>query len=301
MADDDMQEEEAEAWAAMREAFADDAEEDVEEEEEATAYLKQQNTALAFASALLKKTATRLSEDEKALEGLEKEVEEPADVAAAEGAAEKDEERDAEKLEAAEDEAWAELRAAFGDDSKLGAASEDEEDEDEDEEEDASFAAAASKPKPSSWSNGAGSRPEKAAKTAPEPEPAVSAEDEIDQVVPGSKAWLQEQVDQLVGESQRIAGTSFTPALLGKLWALPLEEQHDVLLGATGSAVSFFDEKHEHATKLWKIMSEEIDARRGITPAPLAKPVGGSDDDDEEAPRKAPRKVKRSRSRSVSI
>lgn len=297
MADnEDMQGEEAEAWAAMREAFADDDEEDVEEEEEATAYLKQQNTALAFASALLKKTATRLSEDEKALEGLEKEVEEPADVAAAEGAVEKDEEADAEKLEAAEDEAWAELRAAFGDESMLGAAAEDEEDEDEDEEEDTSFVAAASKPKSSALPNGAGSRPGKAAEKAPEPAPAVSAEDEIDQVVPGSKAWLQEQVDQLVGESQRIAGTSFTPALLGKLWALPLEEQHDVLLGATGAAASFFGETHENATKLWKMMSEEIDARRGIAPAPLAKPVDGSDDDEE-----APRKVKRSRSRSVSI
>lgn len=283
MADDeDMLDEEAEAWAEMREAFADDDE--VNEAEEATAHLKQQNTALAFASALLKKTAERFDDDEKVLENLYADVDQTGpDGGASDEAAGKVEEVDSKVLEAAEDQAWAELRAAFGDESLLNAVGGQEDDEEEDVDEDRHRVAVA---------RSTSGMSKEAAKGAMK---AVDPEDEIDQVVPGSKAWLQEQVDQLVGESQRMAGTSFTPLLLGKLWSLPLEEQHDVLLGAMGAAAGLFGTQHENAVQLWKIMGEEIDARKGIFHTPAVKePV-----DDDEHPRKV--KVKRSRSRSVSI
>ncbi|CAK9051198.1 unnamed protein product [Durusdinium trenchii] len=43
--------------------------------------------------------------------------------------------------------------------------------------------------------------------------------------------WLQGEVDRLVGEIQRLAKQPLPTELLNAVWKLPLEQQHDVLLG----------------------------------------------------------------------
>eukprot|EP00747_Dinoflagellata_sp_TGD_P168527 gnl/TRDRNA2_/TRDRNA2_195104_c0_seq1.p1 gnl/TRDRNA2_/TRDRNA2_195104_c0~~gnl/TRDRNA2_/TRDRNA2_195104_c0_seq1.p1 ORF type:complete len:244 (-),score=66.39 gnl/TRDRNA2_/TRDRNA2_195104_c0_seq1:138-776(-) len=72
--------------------------------------------------------------------------------------------------------------------------------------------------------------------------------------------WLQGQVDRLVGEVQRRADGPFQLRLLKALWSLPLEDQHDVLLGATGTDLHH---KDDSATKLWQLIQEEVRARGG--------------------------------------
>mmetsp|Transcript_86773 Transcript_86773/g.163656 ORF Transcript_86773/g.163656 Transcript_86773/m.163656 type:complete len:229 (+) Transcript_86773:79-765(+) len=84
--------------------------------------------------------------------------------------------------------------------------------------------------------------------------------------------WLQSEVDRLVGEVQRLADGPFSFQLLKDLWSASLEDQHEVLLGAIGSAGEHIESKQERAKTLWKLIGEEVRARRdGEAEAPPPK------------------------------
>merc|ERR1719464_1969719 len=85
----------------------------------------------------------------------------------------------------------------------------------------------------SSTSGGKGTMNGGSKPSAPSPSPAASKRRET--TTGETDTWLQGQVDQLVGEVQRLARGPFTRELLTMLWNLPLEDQQEVLLGATGT------------------------------------------------------------------
>lgn len=121
-----------------------------------------------------------------------------------------------------------------------------------------------------------------------------------------SPAWLQAQADRLTGEVQRRAGGPFAAELLNALWSLPLEEQHDVLLGAAGTEAGPLESKVDAAQRLWKLVGEEIRARGGWhTEGPARKPAGAAATAKRPivaaAARNGPPARSRSRSRSPSI
>eukprot|EP00929_Paragymnodinium_shiwhaense_P082972 TRINITY_DN44009_c0_g1_i1.p1 TRINITY_DN44009_c0_g1~~TRINITY_DN44009_c0_g1_i1.p1 ORF type:complete len:337 (+),score=80.48 TRINITY_DN44009_c0_g1_i1:70-1011(+) len=94
-----------------------------------------------------------------------------------------------------------------------------------------------------------------------EPDPLVDSDD-----------WLQEQVDKLVGELQRLVNEPFDVRLLQELWALPLEEQHDVLLGASGY-LGKLEAPSEKAALLWSVIQAEVDARSPEPQPPTTAPL----------------------------
>jgi len=97
-------------------------------------------------------------------------------------------------------------------------------------------------------------------------------EPEIEKAPEESK-WLQENVDRLVGEVQRLASGPFSIRLLTQLWSLPLEDQHDVLLGATGSEGDLLETSADRTKRLWSIITDEVEARGGMpAPPPLPGP-----------------------------
>eukprot|EP00927_Polykrikos_kofoidii_P051431 TRINITY_DN45234_c0_g1_i1.p1 TRINITY_DN45234_c0_g1~~TRINITY_DN45234_c0_g1_i1.p1 ORF type:complete len:234 (+),score=27.16 TRINITY_DN45234_c0_g1_i1:81-704(+) len=121
------------------------------------------------------------------------------------------------------------------------------------------------------------------ADTAPQP-----ATDEV---------WLQEQVDQLVGEVQRLGGGPFSARMLSQLWSLPLGDQHDVLMGTTGSKGNILETALERAARIWKLIGEELSARCGTKRSSAGAkktPTAGRD-------RSRSRSRSGSRSRSPSI
>eukprot|EP00418_Pyrodinium_bahamense_P019255 CAMPEP_0179128360 /NCGR_PEP_ID=MMETSP0796-20121207/60855_1 /TAXON_ID=73915 /ORGANISM="Pyrodinium bahamense, Strain pbaha01" /LENGTH=281 /DNA_ID=CAMNT_0020827199 /DNA_START=51 /DNA_END=895 /DNA_ORIENTATION=+ len=79
--------------------------------------------------------------------------------------------------------------------------------------------------------------------------------------------WLQEQVDRLVGELQRLLHEPFETGLLRGLYGLPLEEQQEVLLGASSTAANSFEERAARARKAYGLVREEVRARGGLVDA----------------------------------
>mmetsp|Transcript_72315 Transcript_72315/g.234934 ORF Transcript_72315/g.234934 Transcript_72315/m.234934 type:complete len:233 (+) Transcript_72315:72-770(+) len=75
--------------------------------------------------------------------------------------------------------------------------------------------------------------------------------------------WLQSQVDRTVGEVQRLVRAPFPPSLLNALWRLPLEDQNDVLLGASGLEGGILETPAERARRIWTSIREETTARLG--------------------------------------
>merc|ERR1719291_1344342 len=128
--------------------------------------------------------------------------------------------KDEDAMDAEEAEAWAAMRLAFGED-----------------------AAPAAPRMSSTAAGGARKRTEeavperKAAKVAPAK--AAARPVPVDAKAPpqagGDSTDPQGQVDRLVGEVQRLAQEPFPVGLITALWSLRLEDQLDVLLGASGT------------------------------------------------------------------
>jgi len=110
------------------------------------------------------------------------------------------------------------------------------------------------------------------------------------------EAWVQSQVDRLIGEVQRTAGAPFAARLLNELWSLPIEDQHDVLLGAIGTVGEALDTKAQKSKRLWTLIQDEVRARGGWH---STVPKGGPRPPTSTAA--APAGRDRSRSRSPSI
>jgi len=197
-----------------------------------------------------------------------------------------------------EAEAWAAMRAAFADvDAEAGAAGEVDP-----EEADAWSAvqdAFGERPaKGSGRGKGAAkAAPAKAAPAKAAPAKAALARGRDAASAPASapphraeavdEDWLQGQVDRLVGEVQRLAGAPFQARLLRAVWKLPLEEQQEVLLGASGTSGELDEPQPARALRLWQLIQGEVEAR-------LAPPPAG------RQPR-SPGGRSRSRSRSPSL
>eukprot|EP00931_Biecheleriopsis_adriatica_P050294 TRINITY_DN29112_c0_g2_i1.p1 TRINITY_DN29112_c0_g2~~TRINITY_DN29112_c0_g2_i1.p1 ORF type:complete len:243 (+),score=55.85 TRINITY_DN29112_c0_g2_i1:86-814(+) len=132
--------------------------------------------------------------------------------------------------------------------------------------------------------------------------------------------WLQSEVDRLVGEVQRLTDEPFTAELLRAVWSLSLEDQQEMLLGATASYGSPLESPAEKAARIWRLVTDEVRARggkiqvvkRNVTPAPAAAPAQrapatapltqkGMRTKPAAAPRTAGAPRMRSRSRSPSI
>eukprot|EP00927_Polykrikos_kofoidii_P077266 TRINITY_DN74224_c0_g1_i1.p1 TRINITY_DN74224_c0_g1~~TRINITY_DN74224_c0_g1_i1.p1 ORF type:complete len:222 (-),score=46.81 TRINITY_DN74224_c0_g1_i1:209-874(-) len=109
------------------------------------------------------------------------------------------------------------------------------------------------------------------------------------------QVWLQEQVDRLVGEVQRLGGGPFSARMLSQLWSIPLEEQHDVLLGTTGSKGDILETALERAGRIWKLVGEELSARCGTSRTPAGSKKTGA----RERSRSRSRSGSRSRSPSI--
>lgn len=163
----------------------------------------------------------------------------------------------AEELEETEEaEAWAALREAFGEPEKAPSDTGVKR---------SSKAGQGSSP-------GAVKRAKAAPAPAPKGEPASrtsvatsksSAQRLASEDAGDGAGWLQSQVDRFIGEVQRLADSPFPHRLLKDLWSIPLEDQHEVLLGALGNiAGKTLDSKQEKAATLWKLIEEELSARR---------------------------------------
>jgi len=159
----------------------------------------------------------------------------------------------AEEFEDTEEaEAWAALREAFGDSEKAPS--------------DASVKRG-SKSSPPGPAKRAKTALAPAPKAAPKAEPASStsaakSNGHASKDSGDGDGWMQSEVDRLVGEVQRLADGPFSFKLLKDLWSIPLEDQHEVLLGALGNiAGKTLDSKQERAANLWKLIEEEVSAR----------------------------------------
>ncbi|CAL1147449.1 unnamed protein product, partial [Cladocopium goreaui] len=145
--------------------------------------------------------------------------------------------------------AWAALRAAFGEESSPPAATK--------------TLKAEKKPKKPA------TRPKKdlppEVLTAPGPKLEAKAPADT------TAEWLQAEVDRLVGEVQRIALQPFPAELLRALWKLPLEEQQDVLLGASELQGKSGRSGANSTGGVWQLVAEEVRARGGQ--ATLAGPT----------------------------
>ncbi|CAE7803386.1 unnamed protein product [Symbiodinium sp. CCMP2592] len=108
--------------------------------------------------------------------------------------------------------------------------------------------------------------------------------------------WLQSEVDRLVGEVQRVAGQPFSAKLLQALWHLPLEEQQEALLGARALGSRSDD-------SVWQLLADEVHAREDKQPVkatpPTAPALLGPQKSKKQT--KGPGARVRSRSRSPSI
>jgi len=148
-----------------------------------------------------------------------------------------------------EAEAWAALREAFGDSEKAPS--------------DAGVKRG-SKSSPPGPAKRAKTALASAPKAAPKAEPTSStaAAANGNSHASNGDSWMQPEVDRLVGEVQRLADGPFSFKLLKDLWSIPLEDQHEVLLGALGNtAGKTLDSKQERAANLWKLIEEEVSAR----------------------------------------
>lgn len=254
-------------------------------------------------------------EEAEALAAMRAAFAEDDDVPIADGGGASDEDDDREPDDPEETAAWNEVRVAFGD-------------PDEDEGEMLRpLSGGKGKGKGNSGKAGTGSRKvavddqneakgTKKDKTSPAPKwrskaaaPALVAQSEealffprskMNGDVPGANGedWVQSQVDRLVGEVQRLVGAPFTPRLMSEFWSLPLEDQHDVLLGATGIEGGIMESKEERAAKLWQLIEGEVRARGGwhtTEPTKKAPAAGG-----RGMARREPTDGARSRSRSRS-
>ena len=193
-------------------------------------------------------------------------------------------------MDAEEAEAWAAMRAAFADlDAEAGATGEVDP-----EEADAWSAVQDAFGERSTKGSGRGKgAPAKAAPAKAAPAKAGRAVAIAPASAPAPRAEavdedsLQAQVDRLVGEVQRLAGAPFQARLLRAVWKLPLEEQQEVLLGASGTGGELDEPQAARALRLWQLIQGEVEAR-------LAPPPAG------RQPR-SPGGRSRSRSRSPSL
>lgn len=229
-----------------------------------------------------------------------------------------------------EAEAWAAMRAAFADDEEVKASEKSSPQEadalrkaepaaaDGGDDDVAAAAAGAAKTKVAAapkWSAGPAAGGAAKAGTGAKDDkalfhPRAKPTGEVDGDDISEPGWLQKQVDRLVGEVQRHADGPFSPSLLKDLWSIPLEDQHELLLGALGSQGALFEKKDETGKRLWQVIEEEVRARGGwSTPAPPSKPAttapartnaAGPPAARRGAP-SAPRAPSRSRSRSLSL
>mmetsp|Transcript_100833 Transcript_100833/g.285825 ORF Transcript_100833/g.285825 Transcript_100833/m.285825 type:complete len:221 (+) Transcript_100833:107-769(+) len=172
-----------------------------------------------------------------------------------------------------EAEAWAAMRAAFADDDSAAKVDPDEAAamaavrEAFGEDAAPAFAPApAARPSKSSADKGAASGGSKPSASPP----SAAAEKRRETNSGETDTWLQGQVDQLVGEVQRIARGPFPRDLLFMLWNLPLEDQQEVLLGASGTVSDMIADKAAKAKKLWALIEEEARARGSSLPSAVA-------------------------------
>lgn len=155
--------------------------------------------------------------------------------------------------------AWAELRAAFG----------EEEECDQNAEEPPAKKAAAEPAAPGVGKAAKGKGKGKAKGVLAQELSASGRKAVID-----DEKLTQAQVDRFVGQITRLAGGPFPPSMLGGLWSLPMEVQLDLLRGVSGADGSDISEEVQNETqteksrRMWRTLEETIRKKGGKMGAP---------------------------------